>query len=776
VKGEGGGHKDLYSTRLFRVLMRRTRTFVGIGTQSEFYSAIAERSNPDANIILIEMGKDAQQPVSAGSPNSEIAEISTSEPETFSAQSEPYRSVGKRPNCRKHYVDCRAHTWSSELHTLLCGEARPLLAAVGAAGAAALHHALNGSLPEDFCILIHEDAGIGVSEATSILSLAEQMTADVYVLDDHQELHCKITKHSVEKMCHPNRDVKLLCFPRNLTLNVLFFSHVSSLGGAERSLLELVNELVSDYWFLCTVVCPGEGPLPTALRDAGAALVITQFWWWCDCGEHLEWLRESLRSLSLILPTLAIIDPDAVFTQTLVIPWGGLTAAILRKPHVWSVCEYGEKDHGFIFTYPFQDVIRFVQESSALIFTALSPIAEELFPQVSPDRISVLHRYIPVPQVSSLSAVSDLWVMSEATRIGVFALIREGKGQEDIVQAASILKRRGMDVEVVIAGHANPYYLAKLHSLARELDVVDVVRFHEFLPDPYPAIRMADIVVSCSRCEAFGRTVAEAMLLERPIVYTAAGGYLDYMIDGETGLAYDPGDVEALADQLERLILDPDLAARLAQQAARRARSLFTREGYGGRVAGYLRRLPRMTRSSLGGGRFFEDVVRCSLEFAVEENRETGAGQELGVAQATSDVIGHIDQALVMRDGSIHFHGWAFDKSNSSEPVTVVLFYEGFIIHTQQASGERPDVASHFPSFSLPHVVFSGRTKPKMLVRRRLTGSLGTGQLYGIATTRSGKIGCLGSAKLSFARGKVAEFFHYQRFRFSERLTDYQME
>jgi glycosyltransferase involved in cell wall biosynthesis len=61
--------------------------------------------------------------------------------------------------------------------------------------------------------------------------------------------------------------------------------------------------------------------------------------------------------------------------------------------------------------------------------------------------------------------------------------------------------------------------------------------------------------------------ILEAMALGRPVVATAAGGVPGIVKDGETGLLVEPGDAEALAGGMRRLLSDRALAARLAGAA-----------------------------------------------------------------------------------------------------------------------------------------------------------------------------------------------------------------
>ncbi|MEZ5786287.1 MAG: glycosyltransferase [Xanthobacteraceae bacterium] len=391
----------------------------------------------------------------------------------------------------------------------------------------------------------------------------------------------------------------IVILPRSQAVGLLCVAHLPTLGGAERSLLELVDELVSDHWIFCAVVCPSEGALPARLRARGAAVLIAPLTWWCEPGRHRHsddtWLAAGLTALLAVTPRLRAINPDIVWTQTMVIPWGALAAQILERPHVWSVCEYGERDHDLRFACPFGAVIAFIGRQSDFVFANSTQLLNALFAGLDQSRVDVLHRHIKLDraEVRRLGRSEHPWKRSTSFRLVVVGAIHKGKGQEDVIRALAVLRRQGRDVELALVGSWDDSYRAVLDALIAEEQLDDVVTFRGFQDEPYAIVLAADAVVSCARSEAFGRVVVEAMLLERPIVYTAAGGHLDYMVDGETGLAYQPGDIEGLADRIARLVDDRDLGSRLGATASERARQLFTPDRYGGKVAHRLRDLTR---------------------------------------------------------------------------------------------------------------------------------------------------------------------------------------
>jgi glycosyltransferase involved in cell wall biosynthesis len=85
------------------------------------------------------------------------------------------------------------------------------------------------------------------------------------------------------------------------------------------------------------------------------------------------------------------------------------------------------------------------------------------------------------------------------------------------------------------------------------------------------AYAASDFVLSPSvEPEAFGRTVAEAMSMERPVLASDHGAPAETVVDGVTGWRVPPGDVHAWAAAMRRAILAP--------QEERRAMGLAGRE------------------------------------------------------------------------------------------------------------------------------------------------------------------------------------------------------
>jgi FkbM family methyltransferase len=424
-----------------------------------------------------------------------------------------------------------------------------------------------------------------------LLAELDRLGFVVVLIDDEQDRFYRVRPDS-EPRAQVARYANLYCVPKDRALSVVFFAHSVRAGGGERSLMELVDALVADHGIICTVVSPAPaGALVDRVTRSGAAVVVADLPWWGASPNDkaqttirtdlVRGIRDICRTL---LPVLEKVDPDVVFTQSMVIPWGAFAAEVLEKPHAWHVCEFGELDYGLWFSDPFADILAAIATGSSFIFTAVDAIRTTLFSGFDQKRIRTIYRHIPIPD--NVRPADDAYFRAGAVRLGLFGTLFEGKGQHEAVQAVAELVRRGRNVELLLAGSTVFFdrYRARIDRLVEELALGERVRIAGFFEDPYPAMAAADICLVCSRNEAFGRVAAEAMLLGLPVVYARSGGVAEYMEEGVTGLAYTPGDINGLVDGIEALIDDPARAAAIGAAAQRHAREKFTRNGYSGEV------------------------------------------------------------------------------------------------------------------------------------------------------------------------------------------------
>jgi len=158
------------------------------------------------------------------------------------------------------------------------------------------------------------------------------------------------------------------------------------------------------------------------------------------------------------------------------------------------------------------------------------------------------------------------------------------KGQDLFLRALRQVADAMPEVLGVVAGAPETYSLdfePALRSLADELRLGDCVRFTGAVADPKQVLAAADVLAHTSLSpEPFGLVMLEAMAVGRPVVTPAAGGGLEIIVHGETGLHYAPGDEQALAQALLQLLGDPSRAAQMGAAGRERVAAAFTLEQF----------------------------------------------------------------------------------------------------------------------------------------------------------------------------------------------------
>ncbi len=142
------------------------------------------------------------------------------------------------------------------------------------------------------------------------------------------------------------------------------------------------------------------------------------------------------------------------------------------------------------------------------------------------------------------------------------------EGQETLIEATALLATAGRHVACLIVGEGRRR--VELESIAAASGAGDRVVFtgavpHEEVPAMYALL---DAFVVPRRDERAARLVTplkpfEAMAMGRPLIVADLPALTEVAPDGVRSLAYPSGDAPALAAAVERLMDDPDLAARL---------------------------------------------------------------------------------------------------------------------------------------------------------------------------------------------------------------------
>ncbi len=191
------------------------------------------------------------------------------------------------------------------------------------------------------------------------------------------------------------------------------------------------------------------------------------------------------------------------------------------------------------------------------------------------EKFRVIPNGIPQPQSARSSAEMRAMLGLPAdpgvrviAQIGRFT---EYKGQAVLLRAARKILDLEPNTAFLMVGFAREEsYKPRLRELADSLGIAGRVVMTHYAGNIGDIWQVVDIHAHASLFDSLPISIAESMSLGKPAVVTSAGGIPEIVQDGETGLIVPPGDADALANGLLRILREPELARRLGEGAARR--------------------------------------------------------------------------------------------------------------------------------------------------------------------------------------------------------------
>ena len=331
-------------------------------------------------------------------------------------------------------------------------------------------------------------------------------------------------------------------------MRVLWVSHSSQVGGAELTLAEGLRPL-AELGHAVDVVLPRDGPLLQHLEHAADVHIAWHNRWAGrpPLGAVRHRLRQAAFNVLVASREIASIAQttraDLIVTNTIVDPTGALAAMWSGKPHVWFLHEYGQEDHGLAFHLGRRTSFGLMKRSADLFLVNSCALRSHFAACLPGAALRRVHLAVDVP----VTDAGQPGPPGSPLRLVLVGRRRPSKGQQDAVAAVGRLASKGVDVELELVGSGDPRFDEELRGLAASSGARDRVRFVDQQPGHLAHFARADISLTCSRSEAFGRVTIEAMKLGKPVVGAAAGATPELVRDGWNGLLYSPGDADDLA-------------------------------------------------------------------------------------------------------------------------------------------------------------------------------------------------------------------------------------
>jgi glycosyltransferase involved in cell wall biosynthesis len=167
-------------------------------------------------------------------------------------------------------------------------------------------------------------------------------------------------------------------------------------------------------------------------------------------------------------------------------------------------------------------------------------------------------------------------------RIVSIGRLIEFKGFHHLIEAASLLRARGLEFQCDIIGEGP--WRPQFEKAIADANLASHVRLTGALPqeEVFAALKGCDIfalpciVDKAGASDVFPTVILEAMASARPVVSTKIAGVPEQIVHGETGYICKPGDVTELADSLEKLLRSRELREQFGAAGQRRLQAEFS--------------------------------------------------------------------------------------------------------------------------------------------------------------------------------------------------------
>lgn len=378
--------------------------------------------------------------------------------------------------------------------------------------------------------------------------------------------------------------------------NLLFIIHRLDAGGAEKSLVSLLNSIPLDNFNVDLMAIDPTGifrsqvPSEVNIIDAPRELICQfvrisnkRFWHYASLklciikikgiiGDHIRGKRSQMQKchIQYYNDIWKSSIPEYQKKYDVAISYiDGLNYFVIdhvkaEKKILWCHNDYNKLDYLPAYDRPYY-------EKAYKICTISEQCKKTLienFPQAK-NKIEVVENISSTrlineqaEELSEINKANDGFINDDRFKIVSIGRLTEQKGFDYAIKATKILKEKNISFCWYVLGEGN---LRKtLEEQAQKERVTEYIKFIGVRSNPYPYIKRADIFAMPSRYEGKSIALDEAKILQKPIIVTNYPSVNDAIVNGRNGLVVEINH-EAIASGILKLYNDDNFRNLLIQ-------------------------------------------------------------------------------------------------------------------------------------------------------------------------------------------------------------------
>ncbi len=252
--------------------------------------------------------------------------------------------------------------------------------------------------------------------------------------------------------------------------------------------------------------------------------------------------------------------------------WGRYAGLLAKVPHLVHV-EHNTRER---YTRWRLAQTRWLAQRTDRIVGCSEGVREALLAMGMPPE-----RTIAIPNGIRLEPFADADTHPMASRTPGIVMVSRFSKQKDhatLLRAVALLRERGLQPPVLLAGGGKALHRRPLEKLASELGLQAQVRFLGVIRNVPEVLMSHRIAVLSTHYEGMPLALVEGMAAGCAVIGSAVPGVREVIEHDADGLLVPESDAQALADALEVVLRDVDTASRLGAAARRVALARHGRE------------------------------------------------------------------------------------------------------------------------------------------------------------------------------------------------------
>lgn len=213
-------------------------------------------------------------------------------------------------------------------------------------------------------------------------------------------------------------------------------------------------------------------------------------------------------------------------------------------------------------------------------------ISEQLFKVVKERLANFLPKQVEIaPMGVNLAQIKRHhpyipWESNSPCKIFACGRLNPVKGHKDLIETVELLRQRGFDVRLQIAGEdeqGGSGYRQELEKIIQDKSMSEYIELLGAVSEAQvrQCLEEAHVFTLASLNEGIPVSVMEAMAMEIPVVVTDVGGNSELIDNGVDAILVQPEKPEEMADTIETVLQDKELALRLSQASRKKIATKF---------------------------------------------------------------------------------------------------------------------------------------------------------------------------------------------------------